>query len=331
MNRELAEELTQGLGQSVSGAWRTIAALQKAGVPKALNLTPEAWVKNRLGGYIQLAVAERYEAARELQAAGHSTRQIGAALGVDNRTVRRDLNTEANAAAGRKKGQQQRAKGVTTAANAAVPLDAFAGLAVSEDAREAQAREANRQERRERQAVIKEERGVPPHPSGTFLLIYADPPWRYEHVKTESRAIENQYPTMDLEAICADKPSAAEDAVLFLWATSPKLTEALRVMDAWGFAYRTCAVWDKEQIGMGYYFRQQHELLLVGARGNAPIPDPETRLPSLFRSKRSEHSEKPSFMYGYLEAMYPAFRQEDRLELYSREARVGWTQRSNEP
>lgn len=44
--------------------------------------------------------------------------------------------------------------------------------------------------------------------------------------------------------------------VLFLWATSPKLKEAFQVLAVWDFRYRTCAVWDKEKIGMGYYFRQ---------------------------------------------------------------------------
>jgi N6-adenosine-specific RNA methylase IME4 len=92
--------------------------------------------------------------------------------------------------------------------------------------------------------------------------VYADPHWRYEHVETANRAIENQYPTMDLDAIC-DLPIAslvADRALLFLWATSPKLAEAKRVMSAWDFEYRTSFVWVKNQIGMGYYVRQQHEL-----------------------------------------------------------------------
>ena len=66
---------------------------------------------------------------------------------------------------------------------------------------------------------------------------------------------------------CLEVP-AEEDAVLFMWATSPKLTEALEVMTAWGFSYRTCTVWVKDRIGMGYYARQQHELVLIGKRGH---------------------------------------------------------------
>ena len=70
-----------------------------------------------------------------------------------------------------------------------------------------------------------------------------------------------------------DVPSiAADDCVLFLWATSPMLPQALEVMKAWGFAYVSGAVWVKDRIGTGYWFRNRHELLLVGTRGNVPAP-----------------------------------------------------------
>ncbi len=61
---------------------------------------------------------------------------------------------------------------------------------------------------------------------------------------------------------------AADDSVLFMWATSPKLREAMQVVEAWGFDYKTCMVWVKDKIGMGYYARQQHELLLIAKRGD---------------------------------------------------------------
>ena len=177
----------------------------------------------------------------------------------------------------------------------------------------------------------RDERPAKPLPVGCYRLIYADPPWQYEHVKTESRAIENQYPTMTLDAIRALEVPAANDAVLFLWATSPKLAEALTVIEAWRFTYRTCAVWDKEQIGMGYYFRQQHELLLVAARGALPVPEPSARPASVFRFPRGRHSEKPAACAAMLEAMYPNFTEVDRLELFSRTVRPGWSAWGNEP
>jgi len=91
-------------------------------------------------------------------------------------------------------------------------------------------------------------------PLADFPVIYADPPWRYEDSTTSpNRFIENQYPTMDLDEICAMPVAswAATDAILFLWATSPKLEEALQVMRAWGYEYRTNLVWIKDKIGMG--------------------------------------------------------------------------------
>lgn len=158
---------------------------------------------------------------------------------------------------------------------------------------------------------------------GTFPVVYADPPWRYEHVETESRAVENQYPTMDLDAICA-MPLAditTPDAILFLWATSPKLAEAMRVVTSWGFTYRTCAVWTKDKIGMGYYFRQQHELLLVATKGSPPAPPEAARVSSVIRSNRFDHSAKPLEAVETIERMYPDL---PKVELFSRTRRKGW-------
>jgi len=172
--------------------------------------------------------------------------------------------------------------------------------------------------------------GGPPLPAGAYRLLYVDPPWQYEHIVTESRAIENQYPTMDLDAIKALEVPAAENAVLYLWATSPKLAEAIAVINAWDFEYRTSAVWDKEVIGMGYYFRQQHELLLVAARGALPVPEPSQRVSSVIRARRQAHSRKPGIVYEVLEAMYPMFGELDRVELFQRRPRAGWAGWGNE-
>lgn len=178
----------------------------------------------------------------------------------------------------------------------------------------------------------KADRPSRPLPDGKFALVYADPPWRYEHVETENRAIENQYPTMSLDEICALPVPAADDSVLYLWATSPKLAEAMRVIESWGFSYRTCAVWDKERIGMGYYFRQQHELLLVAARGALPVPEPPDRTSSIIRIKRGGiHSRKPVQVIEMLEAMYPKLTKRERIELFTRDQRAGWTAWGNEP
>lgn len=158
-------------------------------------------------------------------------------------------------------------------------------------------------------------------PKGKFDFICADPPWKYQHSKTTSRDIENQYPTMELEDICSLEIPAAEDCTLFLWATSPKLIEATQVLSAWGFEYRASAVWDKLVIGMGYYFRVQHEFLLIGTKGKPGTPKESTRISSVIKSKRSKHSKKPECVYGIIENMYPDSR---KLEMFARTQRPGW-------
>jgi len=164
---------------------------------------------------------------------------------------------------------------------------------------------------------------------GPFALLYADPPWRYEHVKTASRAVENHYPSMSLDEICELPVSeiAAADSMLFLWATSPKLAEAMQVIEAWGFSYRSCMVWVKDKIGMGYYARQRHELLLIGRRGDPPVPAEADRPASVIEAPRGKHSEKPAVFIELLEGMYPGW---PKVELFCRSPRDGWAAWGNE-
>lgn len=152
-------------------------------------------------------------------------------------------------------------------------------------------------------------------PTDKFEVIYADPPWRYDFSETKSRDIENQYPTMDIDSIKNLEVPSADNAVLLLWATAPKLTEAIDVMSAWGFTYKTCAVWDKEKIGMGYWFRGQHEILLIGTKGQFSPPPPEARCSSVYREARGSHSAKPKFYYDMIEAMFPGCKY---LEMFCR-------------
>jgi N6-adenosine-specific RNA methylase IME4 len=160
---------------------------------------------------------------------------------------------------------------------------------------------------------------------GPFAVLYADPPWVYEYADP-TRAIDNHYPTMDLDEIKALKVPACDDAVLFLWATN-LLQGALEVMNAWGFRYRTNMVWVKDRIGMGHYARQQHELLLIGDRGYLRCPDPEDRPSSVLTAPRGEHSVKPEPFYGLIERMYPLA---SRVELFARQRRDGWAAWGNQ-
>jgi N6-adenosine-specific RNA methylase IME4 len=157
---------------------------------------------------------------------------------------------------------------------------------------------------------------IPKKINGKYDVIYADPPWQYEFSETENRAIENKYPTMELEEIKNMNIPAEDSAILLMWATAPKLEEAISVLNAWGFSYKTCAVWDKEKIGMGYWFRGQHELLLVGTKGKFSAPLPENRVSSVYRETRTAHSKKPDFYYGLIEKMFPDGKY---LELFARQ------------
>lgn len=157
-------------------------------------------------------------------------------------------------------------------------------------------------------------------------ILYADPPWQYENppMGGSNRSIENHYPTLTLDEICALDigACATADAVLFMWATAPKCAECFQVLEAWGFEYRTNIVWDKERIGMGYWARSRHELLLVARRGEMPTPAPADRPDSIIAAKRSnEHSEKPAVFYEMIERMYPGVR---KREFFARNRRDGW-------
>lgn len=186
--------------------------------------------------------------------------------------------------------------------------------------------QAKRTELEEREAAIRQtqattEQGALPN------LILADPPWRYDFAETDNRQIENQYPSATAEEICDMAPKTQTNAVVFMWATVAKLQEAFEVISAWGFDYKTSAVWDKEKIGMGYWFRGQHELLLVGTKGKFSPPGQEARVSSVFRESRGKHSAKPECVYQWIERAFPAA---IKLEMFCRSPRAGWQTHGNE-
>ena len=172
-------------------------------------------------------------------------------------------------------------------------------------------------------------RPSPPLPAGTFSVLYADPPWQYEFGASSDRAVERHYPTLTIEQIRAlPVPTiAAPDAILFLWATSPKLAESLAVMEAWGFSYRSSMVWVKGGLGMGYYARINHEFLLIGRKGAHPAPQEGLRPGSVITQPKGRHSEKPIRFYELIEQMYP---EAQKVELFARQQRDGWTAWGNE-
>ena len=166
-----------------------------------------------------------------------------------------------------------------------------------------------------------------------YGVLYADPPWRLEPYSRETglnRAADNHYPTMERDALFdmeVMRTAPAKDCVLFCWATVPMLEDALQWMAAYGFAYRSHCVWVKDAIGTGYWFRNQHEMLLVGVRGEVPAPAPGTQFPSVIRAPLGEHSAKPAAFAEMIEDMFPSV---PAIELFARGARLGWDVWGNE-
>ena len=160
-----------------------------------------------------------------------------------------------------------------------------------------------------------------------YQVIYSDPPWRYDFSKSDSRKIENQYPTMTVDEICDMKIPIDDNAVLYLWATAPKLEEALKVMKAWKMNYKSHMIWNKVKVGMGYWFRGQHELLLVGTKGKLSPPIPSLRIGSVFVEDRGIHSKKPDKIRRYISLWYP---NKNKLEIFAREKVLGWDVFGNE-
>jgi N6-adenosine-specific RNA methylase IME4 len=160
-------------------------------------------------------------------------------------------------------------------------------------------------------------------PDRRYGVIVADPPWRWEPYSRETgmdRAAENHYPTSGVEEIAALAVLniAADDCVLFLWATVPCLEYALMVMKAWGFIYKSQAVWVKNKIGLGYWFQNKHEILLVGTRGHVPGPAPGTQWASVIEVPVGKHSVKPDAALEMIESYYPNL---PKIELHRRGAR----------
>jgi N6-adenosine-specific RNA methylase IME4 len=170
-----------------------------------------------------------------------------------------------------------------------------------------------------------------PDKLGPFSVIYCDPPWQYSAQISEAKSIEQQYPTLSITELCALNVAAisAPRAVLYLWVTAPMIKEAMMLLDAWGYQYKSQAVWIKGRngSGMGHWWRVDHELLFVATRGSFPTSDPELRISSVLEYARGRHSEKPREVREYLDKLYP---DQPRVELFARESSPGWVAIGNE-
>ena len=185
-------------------------------------------------------------------------------------------------------------------------------------------KEARERRRAERKAEYEKLIRETPLPVSTYRVIYADPPWSYNNsgVINEADAYgraERHYNTMPLSELLelpVDR-LAYKDAVLFLWATSPLLPDALKVIEAWGFTYKTSFVWDKVGHNFGHYNSVRHELLLVATKGSC-TPDTDELFDSVVTIEKSRvHSEKPEYFRELIDRLYTYG---ERIELFARKA-----------
>ena len=154
-----------------------------------------------------------------------------------------------------------------------------------------------------------------------FGTIYADPPWQYSNKATRSNVASEYAGTMTPSEV-ADMPVAelaAKDSHLHLWTTNAFIFEAKRVMDAWGFEYKSMFIWVKPQMGIGNYWRVSHEILLLGVRGDAKR-FAEHRHKSWLEIPRGKHSAKPEELRQIIERVSPG----PFLELFGRNQVPGW-------
>jgi len=163
-----------------------------------------------------------------------------------------------------------------------------------------------------------------------YSVIYADPPWSFEvwSGAGKDRAAENHYPTMtqaDIEALpVADL--AADDCVLLLWAVMPQMQEALDVIKAWGFQYKTAGfVWvkttqdgERPATGMGYWTRANAEICLLATKGSPVRLNADVH--QIVQTPRQEHSKKPDEVRARIERLVPG----PYLEMFCRDPRDGW-------
>jgi N6-adenosine-specific RNA methylase IME4 len=171
-----------------------------------------------------------------------------------------------------------------------------------------------------------------------FGSILVDPPWRFSNstgkVSPEHKRL-HRYRTMSLAEIAMLPVGglALPRSHLYLWVPNALLAEGLHVLQAWGFTYKTNLVWYKTRRdggpdgrGVGFYFRNVTELLLLGVKGGLRTLAPGRRQVNLLAVGKREHSRKPEAFYDLIEQCSPG----PRLELFARHRRDGWTQWGDE-
>jgi len=316
MNAQDAEEFTQSLGQIVAGSWKQVALAKRLGVPKALGLSVEDWVQNRLGGYIKMSIPERREAVRELTDEGLSQREVADVLGVDHKTVSNDLRRGENSP--EKDEETTKSPGADDASGENSPPDPLAQSKKREDALREQLRVA--------QTTVE-------MPTDRYTTVVIDPPWPMKKIEREVRPnqVEFDYPTMDYEQLRAwgrkhVQPIMSDDCHFFMWTTHKFLPMALRLFDDYGVKYVLTMVWHKpggfQPVGLPQY---NCEFVIYGRVGAPKFIDTKA-FNVCFEAPRAEHSRKPDAFYDLVRRVTDV----GRIDIFSREKREGFDQLGNE-
>ena len=171
----------------------------------------------------------------------------------------------------------------------------------------------------------------PQFPNMKFEIIYADPPWDYkgqlQHAgkgNGDSGGAVRHYQTVTLKKLknLPVRDIAADNSLLFMWATNPHLDQAIALGKAWQFKWATVAfVWDKMKVNPGFYTMSQCELCLVFKRGKIPNPRGLRNIRQLVSEERNGHSQKPKEVRARIDAMFPSLH---KIELFARDCHSGW-------
>ena len=168
-----------------------------------------------------------------------------------------------------------------------------------------------------------------PFPDKKYQIIYADPPWEYsDKLQHHGGSAESHYDVMDIDDICNLPVNniADDNCILFMWGTWPLLTDSIRVLESWGFKYKTIGfVWikqystGKDVFGMGNYTRGNTEFCLIGIKGKMKRID--NNVSQLIKSTISKHSKKPDIVRSKIIQLMGDL---PRIELFARTKIHGW-------
>jgi len=172
---------------------------------------------------------------------------------------------------------------------------------------------------------------TPDLPIDKYEVIYADPPWAYDVDLSSgaTRSPENNYPVMNLDELIKFgsrvREISADNCILYMWITAPKLNWMNDVLEAWGFEYKTNLIWDKIKPNMGHYSSVRHEILIIAGKGTCSPKTDGVIIQSIDSvqsiEKTSRHSEKPEEFRQIIEKLYP---NNKKIELFARKKVDGW-------